>query len=143
MEFPAPTLRRQPSSTNFLASHIPSHVWEGECPSVESIKFELEKYQALNILWSREFVSIKILQLCSANNTRLKDFKSLNPIPPSCFGLHIFHHPTQYNFLSSFFFSPPKFGHHPFKLITKIGRVFKVTHCISRYRQSYSALINI
>lgn len=70
----------------------------GNDPLVESISSRIVQFRknlALKTRYNKEFLSCKSLQASLANKASLNIAKSLNPIPPSLFGLHIVSHFTQ------------------------------------------------
>ena len=87
---PFPMLHRCPLSRTFLPANKLLHVYDGFRHSWASMKLLSGKYLTFRILWVRDPGFWMSLHPCFASKAKLKALRSLNPIPPSTFGLHIF-----------------------------------------------------
>ena len=93
-------LQHVPLSRTSLATNKLLHMYDGFLPSCASMKLFSGKYPAFKTLCARELGFWESRHPCFASKARLKAFKSLNPMPPSAFGLHIFPQAIQASFFS-------------------------------------------
>ena len=61
-----------------------------DAPAQPKEKSALEKYLALNILWTREVINVCSRHPCIANKAKLKTSRSPKPKPPFFLGRHIY-----------------------------------------------------